>query len=129
LEQRRGQGDVYTQRLTEVLLQRLAEHGSLPPAHPCPIQVVRFGEDFSLVALPGEPVVDYALRLRKEFAGRRIWVAGYCNEVFAYLPSERVLAEGGYEGGGAMKYFGWHGPFQPGVEERVVGLVKRLMGQ
>ena len=64
--------------------------------------------------------------------GRKRWswktnVAGYCNEVFAYVPSERVLKEGGYEGGGAMKYFGWHGPFKPGVEDRVVGLVEKLM--
>ena len=129
LERRRGEGDVYNQRLTEVLLGRIAEHGSLESSYPCPIQVVRFGDDLSLIALPGEPVIDLALRLRKEFSGRQIWVAGYCNEVFAYIPSERVLAEGGYEGGGAMRYFGWHGPFQPGVEDRVVGLVKRLMAQ
>jgi len=88
---------------------------------------VRFGDDLSLIALSGEVVVDYALRLRKGFEGQRVWIAGYCNEVFAYVPSERVLAEGGYEGGGAMKYFGWHGPFKAGVEDRVVGLVKKLM--
>lgn len=49
------------------------------------------------------------------------------NEVFAYLPSERVLAEGGYEGASAMVYFGWHGPFKPGVEEHVMGLITKLM--
>jgi len=127
LLKRRGKGNVYQQRLTEVLLKRIAEKGSLESSYPCPVQVIRFGDDLSLVALPGETVVDYALRLGKEFEGRRLWIAGYCNEVFAYLPSERVLAEGGYEGGDAMVYFGWHGPFQPGVEDRVVGLVKTLM--
>ena len=71
--------------------------------------------------------MDYALRLRKEYEGQRIWVAGYSNEVFAYLPSERVLAEGGYEGASAMVYFGWHGPFKPGMEDRVVGLINKLM--
>ena len=127
LDKRRGEGNAYDQRLTEVLLKRIAERGAIETAYPCPVQVVRFGEDLSLVALSGETVVDYALRLRKEFEGQRIWVAGYSNEVFAYLPSERVLAEGGYEAGGAMKYFGWHGPFKPGVEDRVVDLVKKLM--
>jgi len=127
LEQRRGKGNVYDQRLTERLLSRIAEHGSLEDVYPCPVQVVRFGDDLSLIALSGEVVVDYALLLRKQFEGQRIWVAGYCNEVFGYLPSERVLAEGGYEGGEAMKYFGRHGPFRPGVEDRVVGLVKKLM--
>jgi len=127
LQRRRGEGNVYEQRLTEVLLERIAKMGALKTVYPCPVQVVRFGEDLSLVALPGEPVVDYALRLRKQFEGRRLWVAGYSNEVFAYIPSERVLAEGGYEAAGAMKYFGWHGPFKPGVEDRVVGLAEKLL--
>ena len=127
LEERRGRGSVYDQRLTEILLKRLAKRGTLETSYPCPVQVVKFGKDLSLVALGGEVVVDYALRLRREFPGKRVWVAGYCNEVFAYVPSERVLAEGGYEAGGAMRYFGWHGPFQSGVEDRVVHAVKKLM--
>ncbi len=127
LQQRRGDGNVYDQRLTEVLLKRLARQGALERSYPCPIQVVKFGDDLSLIAMGGEVVVDYALRLQKEFAGQRIWVAGYCNEVFAYVPSERVLSEGGYEAGGAMRYFGWHGPFKPGVEDRVISSIKRLM--
>jgi len=129
LEKRRGQGNKYQQRLTNLLLDRLAKQGSLANSHPCPVQVVRFGDDLTLVALPGETVVDYALRLRKEFPGKPLWVAGYCNDIFAYLPSERVLAEGGYEGGTAMVYFGWHGPFKPGVEDRVIGLVKKLVSE
>ena len=88
---------------------------------------MRFGGSLSLIALSGETVVDYALRLRREFADTSIWGAGYCNEVFAYVPSERVLAEGGYEGGGAMKYFGIHGPFRPGLEDRIVQRVHALM--
>jgi len=62
-----------------------------------------------------------------EFAGERLGVAGYSNSVPAYIPSERVLQEGGYKGGTAMVYFGVHGPFRPGVEDRVVGAVRRLM--
>lgn len=127
LEERRGKGNVYDQRLTEVLLKRIARQGALESSYPYPVQVIRFGDDLSLIALSGEVVVDYALRLRKELAPRRVWVAGYSSEVFAYIPSERVLAEGGYEAEGAMKYFGWHGPFKPGVEERVVGSVKKLL--
>jgi len=127
LEKRRGEGNVYEQRLTELLLERIAKQGKVDDSYPYPVQVVRFGDDLTMVALAGEVVVDYVLRLRKELDSKRLWVAGYTNEVFAYVPSERVLAEGGYEGGGAMVYFGWHGPFKPGVEDRVVGLVKKLV--
>ena len=127
LEQRRGTARGADQRLAAVLLRRIEQHGKLPTSYPYPVQVVRFGDDLSLIGLAGEVVVDYALRLRRQLATEQTWVAGYCNEVFAYVPSERVLAEGGYEAGGAMKYFGWYGPFRPGVEERVVGAVMTLM--
>ena len=129
LEEGRGQGNKYQQRLTERLLAQLEKEGSIQATVPCPIQVIRFGEDLSIVAISGEPVIDYALRLKKEFAGERFWVAGYCNSVPAYIPSERVLEEGGYEGGTAMVYFGIHGPFLPGVEDRVVNAVQRLRNQ
>ncbi len=127
LEKRREDENVYQRRLAELLLKRISEQGQIDAAYPYPVQVIRFGDDLTMVALAGEVVVDYALRLRRQFEGQRLWVAGYSNEVFAYVPSERVLAEGGYEGGGAMVYFGWHGPFKPGVEDRVVGLVEKLL--
>jgi len=129
LDKRRGEGNVYQQRLTELLLKRFADRGEIDNMYPYPVQIVRFGDDLSLVVLAGEVVVDYALRVRKEYEGQRMWIAGYCNEVFAYLPSERVLSEGGYEGGGAMVYFGWHGPFKPGMEERVMGLITKLLNR
>jgi hypothetical protein len=103
----------------------LARGEKLPTAYPCPLQTFSFGADLTLVAFSGETCVDYALRLRKEFPGRRLWIAGYSNEVFSYIPSERVLCEGGYEGGGAMVYFGLHGPFRPGLEDKIVNEVKR----
>ena len=81
----------------------------------------------TLVALGGEVVVDYALRLAREYPDQRMWVAGYSNDVFGYVPSARVLREGGYEGGDAMVYYGRPGPFTDGVEELIVGEVRRLM--
>ena len=59
-----------------------------------PVQAWRLG-GLSWVALGGEVVVDYALRLRRE-AGENVWVFGYSNDVMAYIPSERVLKEGRY---------------------------------
>lgn len=127
LRDRIGKGNVYDQRLTKVLIKRIDTRGSLEKSYPCPVHVVKFGTDLSMIAIGGEVVVDYALRLKKEFAGQPVWVAGYSSEVFAYVPSERVLAEGGYEAKDAMRYFGFHGPFEPGVEDQLVSAVKRLM--
>ena len=52
---------------------------------------------------------------------------GRTNDVFAYIPSLRVLQEGGYEGGGAMIYYGQPGPFAPSVEETIIGKVHDLI--
>ena len=51
-----------------------------------------------MVFLPGEVVVDYVLRLKKEFDPGRLWVTAYANDLPCYIPSERILREGGYEG-------------------------------
>jgi hypothetical protein len=72
-------------------------------------------------------VVDYALRLKQQYGAERLWVAGYSNDVFGYVPSLRVLKEGGYEGGGAMMYYGQTGPFHESVEEAIVSKIGELM--
>jgi neutral ceramidase len=110
----------------EILLKELEEAGKLRTTYPTLVQVVRFGEDLILVALPGEVVVDYSLRLKSELAGPAVWVAGYSNDVFGYLPSLRVLEEGGYEGGGAMRYTSLPGSFAPSVETLIVDKVHEL---
>ena len=74
-------------------------------------------------------MVDYARWLRRELKEGELWVAAYANDVFAYVPSERVLREGGYEGGDAMIYYGQPGPFAPGVEETIIRRVHELIGR
>jgi hypothetical protein len=56
-------------------------------------------------------------------------VAGYSNDVFGYVPSLRVLKEGGYEAGDAMLWGALPGPFAPSVEERIVAKVHQLSKQ
>ena len=56
------------------------------PKKSFPIQIWRFGKDLTLVALSGEVVVDYALRLKKELGADRTWVVAYANEVPCYIP-------------------------------------------
>lgn len=116
----------WEKRHAEGLLKELDDAGKIRTTYTVPIQVVRFGEDLVLAALPGEVVIDYALRFKSELAGPAVWVAGYCNDVFGYLPSLRVLEEGGYEGGGAMRYTSFPGPFAPSVEKLVVDKVHEL---
>lgn len=127
LEQKLTDANKYVARHARGLLEQIERRGRLPSEYPYPVQVWRFGSDLTLVALGGEVVVDYALRLKRELGADKLWVAGYSNDVFAYIPSERVLQEGGYEGGGAMIYYGQPGPWAPGVEASIIKTVHSLL--
>jgi len=56
-----------------------------------------------------------------------VWVAAYSNDVPAYIPSLRVLNEGGYEGATAMIPYGQPGPFGAAVEEIIAEKVDELI--
>ncbi len=121
--------NTYVRRHAGALLEELDQNGRIRTTYPYLVQVVNFGHDLTMIAMAGEVVVDYSLRFKAEFSDRPLWVAGYCNDVFGYVPSRRVLEEGGYEGGGAMLYTSLPGPFAPSVEERIVRTVHELVGR
>lgn len=109
------------------LLEQLDAGEPLSPTYPYPVVAWRLGDELTWIALGGEVVVDYALRLKRELGASQTWVAGYVNDVMAYIPSRRVLEEGGYEGGGAMVYYGLPTVWAPQVEERIVATVQELV--
>ena len=92
-----------------------------------PVQAIRFAKELTLIALGGEAVVDYDLRAKREYPGERLIVAAYSNSVMCYIPSERVLREGGYEAVDNLVYYGQPGPFAPGVEQRVFDAIHKVM--
>ena len=103
----------------------LLDKGEKTPTHyQAPLTVWQFGGDLTLVGLPGEVVVDYVTLLEKALGPNQLWIAGYCNDVFGYLPSARVLTEGGYETRGL--YAGGVGLFDPRAERVVVERVREL---
>ena len=119
--------DKYEVAHAKRMLELLDKGEKLPTQYPYPVQVVRFGDALTMVALGGEVVVDFSLRLKKELVGPAVWVAGYSNDVMAYIPSLRVMKEGGYEAGGAMRFSTTHpGPWAESTEERIVSKVHEL---
>jgi hypothetical protein len=108
-------------------LERLDRGEKIPTELSYRVQVWSFGDELAMVFLAGEVVVDYGLRLKKEFDSSRLWVNGYSNDVPCYIPSLRVLKEGGYEGGGAMTIYDRPTKFAPQVEELIVAAVHELI--
>jgi putative membrane-bound dehydrogenase-like protein len=106
-------------------LARLGRGETIPAHIPYSVQTWRFGTQLALVFLPGEVVVDYSLRLKRELDSTRLAVIAYANAAPCYIPSERILKEGGYEGGGAMIYYDQPQVFASGLEEKIIGSVRR----
>jgi hypothetical protein len=86
-----------------------------------------FGSDLAMVFLPGEVVVDYDLRLKRELDGSRLWVTAYANDVPCYIVTRRILEEGGYEPDFSMIYYGRPTRLAPGVEDRIITAVKSIV--
>lgn len=107
-----------------VNLERLDGGEAVPTKLNYPVQSWVFGDQLAIVFMPGETVVDYALRLKSEYDHTRLWLNGYANDSRCYIPSERILMEGGYEGGEAQIYYDAPQFFAAGVEEKLVATVR-----
>ena len=83
---------------------KLQADDDVPKTYPYPIQCWRVG-DLLWLTMGGEVVVDFSLNFKKQY-GPRTWVTSYCNDVMAYIPTFRVLQEGGYEGQSSMAVYG-----------------------
>jgi hypothetical protein len=138
LEKLASDQNASTRRWATRLLAELKAGKRFIREYPFPVQAWRFGDSQLLVTLGGEPVVDYALKFKKEF-GEQTWVAGYCNDVMTYIPSLRVLKEDippravprwGYEGNHAMIVYGMPAQrWAEDVEDLISNAARRLVKQ
>jgi neutral ceramidase len=115
----------YVAHRAKLLLAQMDAGKPIDERYPYPVQTWHVGSELVWVFLGGEVVVDYSLRLKREFEQRPLRVFGYANDVMAYIPSRRVLTEGGYEGREAMVYYGLPSVWQADVEKLIVDEVHR----
>ena len=94
-----------------------------------PIQAMRIGKDTVLVALGGEPVVGYALQTKAAHPKLRLVVAGYSNDVLGYVPTAKMLDEGGYEPVNSAMYYGLAAPFTKDVEKEVLETIRSVISR
>jgi hypothetical protein len=106
-------------------MDTLGRGEKLPAYYPYTVQVWQYGNSLKFIALAGEVVSDYSLRLKAQYGWEDTWVAGYSNDVFGYTPSARVLREGGYE----ADQSGYVSQFSPAIEELIIEKVAALMSR
>lgn len=127
LEQTTAKAGSTQKWVADQMLARLKAGETLPTTYAAPITVWQFGSDLTIVGLPGEVVVDYVRLLEDTLGPLKLWLAAYCDDTFGYLPSARIIREGGYETRGL--YHGGVGYFAPEAQDAVLGKVKELAAQ
>lgn len=118
--------DKYRRAHAERWLARWERDGKVMTEYPYPLQVIQFGNAITFVAMSGEVAVDYVLRLKRELGTAGLWITAYCNDVMAYIPSVRILNEGGYEADFSMMYYDLPGKWKPEVEKLIIRKVYEL---
>jgi neutral ceramidase len=119
-----NEAEGYQKKWATNQLKTLRDNGSLMTSYPYPVQVWKLG-DQAIMALGGELVVEYSIGLKKLF-GPGIFVLGYVNDDMAYIPSETILNNGGYEGESSQMVYGLPSKWEPGIEERIFDEMKKL---
>lgn len=123
LEKAAASGPGWQKGSAQQMLDALKRGENLLTEYRSPIGLWQFGTNLTLVALSGEVVVDYVPMIERAIGPLQLWVAAYCNDVFGYLPSARVLKEGGYECRGLYTATGW---FAPNAQDVLVAQVQAL---
>lgn len=119
-------GTKYEKRRAKLIIEAMDKGWDLSN-HNYPVQALRIGNKLTILSLSGEVVVDYSLNAKKKYPGENLFVAGYCNQVVCYIPTERIIEEGGYEPVSSQMYYGMPGPFEKSVEEKVNAAVSTVM--
>ncbi|MDD4109101.1 MAG: neutral/alkaline non-lysosomal ceramidase N-terminal domain-containing protein [Prolixibacteraceae bacterium] len=108
----------YQKRWASRMLDKLNRGESLIKSYPYPVQLWQIG-DQKMVTLGGELVIDYTIRLKQIF-GQDLFVMGYTNDVMSYIPSARILREGGYEGASSQIVYGLPGTWEADIETKII---------
>ena len=86
----------YLKRKAKTFLNTLEKGETLMSSYPWyPIQVWNIGGQ-AIFTFGGELTVGYTVDLKRIF-GQDIFVLGYSNNIMSYIPTAKMLTEGGYE--------------------------------
>lgn len=108
----------YNKRWARRLLDSLEAGRELRETYPYPLQVWMLGGQ-PVMSLGGELTVEYAIDLKQLF-GHETFVMGYSNDVMAYIPSEKILSEGGYEGESSQRVYGLPAKWAPSIQSLII---------
>lgn len=120
-----SKGNNYQARWAKGMMDEYKKKGSLMKTYPYPIQYWKIGNQ-SLFVMGGEALISYAIQL-KELYGQDIFVMAYANDAVGYIPSAKVIDEGGYEGDTSQRVYGLPAKWDKQIEPMIIEAFKHLL--
>ncbi len=91
------------------------------------VQVWKLGDRLMIFAMEGEICSPWGPMLREMAPTRQAMVIGYANGTGSYIPDNRIVREGGYEGLTSQHAYFLPAPFTENIEIEIKEIVTRAM--
>lgn len=84
------------------------------------------GKQLHIMGISAEPMIEYVQHVKKYFPQYLNIPVGYIDEVYGYMPTAKILKEGGYEADGFLRSFSLQGQITGDVEARFAESVQAV---
>lgn len=98
-----------------------------PEGVPMEWTVWQLSKECRLMALPGEICHGIGVSAKRQSKVKFPFFLGYSNGCPCYIPTDKILKEGGYEGLHSMVPFGHAHPFKPGIDIAISAHLKKAL--
>ena len=107
------------------MAERLDRGEALPTSVSITMHGIQIGRGLRIIGIEGEVVADHGALVESFFGGGVTFPLGYCDGCQLYLPSDRMLPQGGYE---VVSYYEYHFPAQlaPGIDRGLTHGMRQL---
>lgn len=80
--------------------------------------IVKLSDDLYMTYMGGEICYEVKQIVKELFQNKDLFFLGY-HEAITYIPSDKLIEEGGYEGSNAPLMSGFKGPFKKGIDKTI----------
>ena len=91
------------------------------------VQLWQFGRQLTIFGMEGEICSPWGPMLRSMAGTKESMVVGYANTTETYIPDERIVREGGYEGFSSHRVYFQPGPFTEAIDRQIKKIVTQAL--
>lgn len=116
-------GQEYQQKYGKYMLEKI-EKGEEMKEVKYNLGIIRLASNLKIITLEGEVCNEFGVWIREFDPTVNMMIAGYSNGHKSYLPTKRILEEGGYEATVTYCWAEYPGPYADNVQDIVLNAVK-----